>query len=99
MSKARPFGEHQVVSVWAEASLGVFQHRRGGDPLRTERRRSAQGCTDGQVALEHDLVLRGVLRHRQQLPVELVLYIIHKLDAGVEVPLRARDPVQVLRRQ
>ena len=52
--------------------------------------------TNGQVALEYDVVLRGVLRHGQQLPVQLVLYIINKLDAGVEVPVRARDPVQVL---
>lgn len=52
--------------------------------------------TDGEVSLQHDLVLRGILRDRQQLAVQLVLYIIHKLDAGVEVPVWTRDAIQVL---
>ena len=52
--------------------------------------------TNGQIALQHDLVLRSVLRHRQQLAMQLVLYIVYKLNAGVKISVWTGDSIEVL---
>ena len=55
-----------------------------------------QRVTDRQVALESDVQARGVLRGVQQLQVQVVLQVVRELDAGVVVPLRAGQPLDVL---
>ena len=61
----------------------------------TPQDRCAQ-LTNGQIALQHNLVLCSILRHRQQLAVQLVLYIVYKLNAGMEIPVWTGYPIEVL---
>ncbi len=55
------------------------------------------GRTDRQVALKGDVQARGVLRGVKQLQVQVVLQVVREPDAGVVVPLRAGQPLDVLR--